>query len=396
MAILNDEKKLDKSLERYYNRYNKYNEKVLKLLGETIKKIGKMQPSEVHRLAQQLKYSDDIDKLIKELADLTDMSIEDIDKMFDKFAKENVEFAEVYYEAKDMDYTSYEDNVRLKRLVDGIKNNTKNTMKNITNTSTTGFYYKDGFGNTRFKGIRKTYEDLVDEAVYNVATGTKDYQSAMRDIMNGLADSGVRIHEDKIGYKSGYKRRLDTSIRQNVLEGLRRINSDIQEQIGNDIGADGIEISAHFPCAFDHLDVQGRRYTKEEFEDVNDNLDRPIGTYNCKHFTMQVVLGVDEPMYNKSRLYKWRKQSYETFNYNGKKYNQYEATQMQRKLETAIRKQKDRQIIARASGDKDGIRIAQQKITELTTEYNKFSKVANLDTYKNRLVVSGYKRVKTS
>lgn len=396
MAILNDEKKLDKSLERYYNRYNKYNEKVLKLLGKTIKEIGKMKPSEVHRLAQQIKYSDNVNNIINELSNITDKSIEDIDELFEKFAKENVEFAEVYYEAKEKDYINYEDNVRLKRLVDGIKEITKDSMINLSNTGAIGFVYKDKFGNVNFKGLQKTYQDLVDEAVYNVSTGTVDYQSAMRSIMNSLVDSGIRVHEDKIGYKSGYKRRLDTAIRQNVLEGLRQVNSNIQEQIGNDIGADGIEISAHFPCAFDHLDVQGKRYTKEEFENINDNLDRPIGTYNCKHFTMQVVLGVDEPMYNKNRLYKWERDSYKTFDYEGKKYNMYEATQVQRKLETAIRKQKDRQIVARASGDKDGIRIAQQKITELTNEYKNFSKVAKLDTYKNRLVVSGYKRVKTS
>ena len=88
--------------------------------------------------------------------------------------------------------------------------------------------------------------------------------------------------------------------------------------------------------------------------------------------------------------------SLEKVSYKGKEYTKYEATQVQRKLETAIRKQKDRQIIARASGDSVGISNAQEKITQLTSEYNNFSKSVGLDTYKNRLTVSGYKRVAKS
>ena len=393
MGIINDEKSLDKVLEKYYYRYNRYNENVLIQLGKTIKEIGEMKPSEVHRLSQQIKYSKNIDDLIKELSDITDKSVQEIKELFDKFAKENTEFSTAYKDA--INYTKYEDNIRLQRMIESISNLTSNTMRNITNTSAIGFYYKDTFGNVKFRDLKSTYLNLIDEAVYNVSTGTIDYQSAMRKVLNSLADSGIRTHEDKIGYTSGYSRRLDSSVRQNILEGLRRVNNDIQKQIGEEIGADGIEISAHFPCAFDHLDIQGKRYTKDEFEELNDSLDRPIGTYNCRHFTMQIILDVDEPMYNPSRLYKWRKQSYETFEYEGKKYNAYEATQVQRKIETAIRKQKDRQIIARASGDTDGVRIAQQRITQLTAEYNNFSRVAGLPTYKNRLSVSGYRRVST-
>jgi hypothetical protein len=39
--------------------------------------------------------------------------------------------------------------------------------------------------------------------------------------------------------------------------------------------------------------------------------------------------------------------------------------------------------------------MAQQKISQLTQKYNEFSKTAGLDTYKNRLSVTGYRRVST-
>lgn len=396
MAILTNEQQLDKVLERYYNRYNKYNEKMLKMLGKTIKEVGEMQPSEVYRLGQELKYSGNIEDTINELTEITDKTIEELEELFEKFAQENVEFSKVYEEYKENKTLSYDENIQLQRLVESIRTITAEKMKNISNTTTTGFVYKDQNGNKVYKDLRQTYYDLIDEGIYNVATGVIDYKSAMRNTMNGLADSGIRTHEDKISYKSGYSKRLDSAIRQNILDGMRDVNQSIQDQIGKEIGADGVEISVHFPCAEDHLDVQGKQYTKEEFDDLQSYLDRPIGEYNCRHFVMSVVLGVDNPQFSENALFKLRQRNNEEIEYEGKTYNKYEATQVQRKLETAIRKQKDRQIIAKASGDTEGIRIAQQKIAELTNEYNRFSNALGVQTYKDRLTVSGYKRVKTS
>ena len=87
------------------------------------------------------------------------------------------------------------------------------------------------------------------------------------------------------------------------------------------------------------------------------------------------------------------RESQSIIEYEGKKYTAYEATQVQRKFETEIRKQKDQQIIARASGNKELVGQSQNKINQLTSKYNDFSNKAGLDTYKNRLSVSGYKRI---
>lgn len=392
---MKDEEKLDKVLERFYNRYNKFNTKTLQMLGNVIKQFDGISPSQAHILAQELKLGFDVYKLQQELSKISGKSIQDIDKLFDKVAKENVEFSEVYYKVKNKEYVKYEDNEPLQDMVEAIKKQTNNTFTNLANSKNTGFVLEDKDGNKTFKTIPQVYNNLIDEAVYNVETGVSDYQSAMRNTIRQLADSGVKIHEEKLGYASGYNRRIDSSVRQDVLTGLRQVNIGIQEEIGTEIGADGVEISAHSPCAMDHLDIQGRQYTKEEFKKLNSNLDRPIGTYNCRHFVFQVVLDVQEPSYSKKQLNKMKRESTQKVSYNGKKYTPYEATQVQRKFESAIRQQKDRQIIARASGNDKEIGLAQQKITQLTTEYNNFSKSVGLDTYKNRLAVTGYHRLKS-
>ena len=390
---MKDDKKLELLLERFYQRYNKYNTKVLEKMGEAIKKFDGVSPTVAHQIAQELKYGTDIDDLIAELSQLSGKSIKDIEEAFDLVAEENVEFAEVYAKAKNMEFVDYKDNDQLKRLVKAIAGETNATFKNISRAKAIGFVLKDADGNKIFKDLKKTYHDLIDEAVLNVTTGVSDYQSAMRGVMTQLADSGVKIHEEKVGYPSGYNRRIDSAVRQNVLTGVRQVNITTQKIVGRQFGADGVEISAHSPCAEDHLSIQGKQFSNAEFKKLNASLERPIGEYNCRHFVFSIVLGVNQPSYSQKMLNEMNRESQSIIEYEGKKYTAYEATQVQRKLETAIRKEKDRQIIARASGDKEGVGTAQSNITVLTQKYNDFSKNAGLDTYKNRLSVNGYRRV---
>lgn len=392
---MKDEKSLDLVLERFYNRYNKFNTKVLETLGKAIKQFDGLTPSQAHKLAQELKYSTNIDELMNELSRISGKSITEIDNFFDKVAKENVEFAEQYYKINNKEYIPYKDNIQLQRYVETIKMNTYETFVNLSKSRNIGFTFKDKNNRVIFKPYKQAYTDLIDKAVYNVSTGVSDYQSAMRNTLNQLADSGIKIHEATTTYKSGYNRRIDSSVRQNILNGVRKINIGIQEQVGKEFGANGVEISAHVPCAEDHIPIQGRQYSNKEFERLNNSLDRPIGEYNCTHFVFSVILGVNIPDYNEHQLWKMRQQSLEKIEYDGKTYTKYEATQVQRKLETEIRRQKDRQIIAKASGNKQEIANAQQKISQLTNKYNDFSNRANLPTYKNRLSVVGYKRVST-
>ncbi len=69
---------------------------------------------------------------------------------------------------------------------------------------------------------------------------------------------------------------------------------------------------------------------------------------------------------------------------------------VQRKLETEIRRQKDRANIFAASGDDDGRRAAQEKINLLTKKYKDFSDAAGLPYKTERMSVAKFHRVKTA
>ena len=393
---MKDDKKLELLLERFYNRFNQYNTKVLEKLGEAIKKFDGVSPSMAHQIAQELKYGTDIEDLMAELSRLSGKSIKDIEEAFDIVAEENVAFAEVYAKAKNMEFVDYKNNEQLQRLVKGIAGETNATFKNISKTRAIGFVLKDKNGNKIFKDLKKTYIDLIDEAVFNVETGVSDYQSAMRGVIKQLADSGVKIHEEKVGYPSGYNRRIDSSVRQNVLTGVRKINITTQKIVGRQFGANAIELSLTFPCADDHAPYEGKIYTHKEFENIQSSLERPFFQWNCRHFGFQVVKGISQPQYTQKYLDQKHAQEHEEFYFEGKKINQVEANDLMRKIETSIRKNKDAQIIGRSAGNKEIVANSQQNITALTHKYNELSKVSNLPTYKNRLVVSGHRRVNAS
>lgn len=392
---MKDEKKLDLVLERFYQRFNRYNTKVLETLGAVIKQFDGLTPKQAHKLAQKLRYSTKIEELLKELSQLSGKSVREMDTLLDKVAKENVDFAEVYYEVKGKKFIPYEENKPLQRYVETIKKETMGTFKQLSKSKQIGFSLRQPDGTMIYKPLKNLFNDLLDEAVYNVSSGVSDYQTAMRSTIKQLADSGVKIHEEKATYPSGYNRRIDSTVRQNVLTGVRMINIGIQERIGEELGANGVEISHHMDCAPDHYEIDGQQFTKKEFEKINSNLDRPVGQYNCRHFVFSIILGVNRPNYTKKQLARDRERNEKGFDYEGKHYTNYEGTQLIRKIETSIRKNKDLQITARASGNDELISKAQKNISVLMSKYNEISRVSGLDTYKNRISVTGYHRLKS-
>lgn len=386
-----DNNKLKLAEERFYTRFEALNSEILQEFGKTISKFEGLTPTEAHILAQQMKNGREIDKIMENLEKASQLSRKDLEELLEIAAEENIEFANVYYEAKGMDKVSYKDSKQFQDIVKSVGKTTQGVFANLSNTTAIKLLKDNGEG--YLKGIREAYEDVIDRCVLAVSTGQNNYQKAMYDTIKQLSNSGIKKLYYENERKKPYARRLDSSVRQNILEGVRQVNIGVQEQVGKEFGADGVEISAHSPCASDHIFIQGNQYTKKQFNKINANLKRPIGTLNCTHFVFSIVLGVSSPSYTQKQLNQFKKESNEIIEYEGKKYTRYEATQVQRRLETKIRQQKDLQITSKASGNKEGVRTAQQNITSLTKKYKDFSEKAGLDTQMQRMRVVSFKRI---
>ena len=384
------------------NRINALNEDILEIIGNRIKEIGEMTPTQVHQINQMLMYNTDIDRIIQKLAEASGMNVNDIYSLFEYSAKTNQDFAKQFYKARGISYIPYAENKALKEQIRAIAKITAKEYANMSRTSAIGYTVKDLKGNLVFKDISSIYKDTIDKAILNVSQGKTTYQQEMRKIMKEIGQSGLKT----LDYESGRSMRLDSAIRQNTLEGLRTLTNQIQEQFGEEFGADGVEVSHHINSAPDHIDtVDGKQFSLngdrvvkgklyKDFNTVNNSLDRQVSTLNCRHYIFSIVLGVNKPQYTDKRLEEDKKKNKQGFDFEGKHYSNYEGEQLQRLIEREIRKQKDIQILAKASGDKELTLQAQTKITQLTTKYKQLCNASGLpNQLKTRASIVGYKRI---
>lgn len=397
----------EKLLSVFDKRFQDYNTKVLEELGNVIKQFKDLTPSQAYKLGQQLKYNTTIKDLLDELSKISGLSVKDLKAILEKVAKENISFADVYYKARGLGTPIYSENKALQRLVFSVYSISGKEFKNIAKS--TGFRLLGDNGEPLLLDIDETYKYVIDKCVIAISQGKETYQQSMRSTLKQLSSSGVR----KIEYESGYSRRLDTSIRQNILDSMRQVSNESQQLFGKEFDSDGIEISVHEMPAPDHELVQGRQFSNKEFENFQNDrkaIDytgmvfepeyeghdrRSISEYNCYHYIFSIVLGVSKPQYSNKQLQEIIDNKNKTFEFDGKTYNMYDGTQLQRRIEIAIRQEKDTQILARASGDEDLVLQSQTKITQLNTKYKQLSQISGLPTKKQRLSVSGYKKIST-
>jgi hypothetical protein len=405
-----DDRIINVLVERLVNRIEQGNTYILEEIGNCIKQIGTLTPSKAQQLAQILKYGGNYDKIAKKLAQITELNVKDIYDLFDNVAKENQVFAKQFYDYRNIKYIPYEKNIALQNQVRALASITANEYINLSRT--TAFVKKDIYGNSIYTNLTETYRNAIDEAVLNVSQGKTDFNSSMYKTIKELGESGIRT----VDYQSGYSRRMDSAVRMNMQGALRNLSNTLQEQFGEEFGADGVEISVHSNPAEDHEEAQGRQFSNDEFKKLQEDgvatdykgkvIDlhkeqkdgksvsfRPISEYNCYHYIFSIVLGISKPNYNEEKLEQINKENHKGFELDGKHYSIYQGTQLQRKLETEVRKAKDTQIIAKKSGNKELVDESQKRITQLTQKYNELSSVSGLPTKVERMRVSGYKRV---
>jgi hypothetical protein len=327
-----------------------------------------------------LKYGGDYDKIINELARITNMNIQDIYNIFEEVAKYDYNLSRELYEYRNIKYIPYEENIALQQRVNAIARATANTYINLSGTL--------GFNlGGQHRTIRDTYVRVIDEAVYSL--GTMSYNEVMKKTIKELGEKGLRT----VDYSSGYSRRLDSSVRMNIMDAIGNLHNEVQRIIGEEVKTDGIEISVHENPAKDHEHIQGKQYSNEAFEKLNSELERPISTLNCNHYIFSIILGLSEPRYTEQELQEIINNNEQGFSFDGKRYTLYQGQQMQRRLETEIRKQKDLHTIATASVNNELIAESQTKIRHLAKKYKELSEVSGLPTKVDRLKVEGFKRV---
>lgn len=371
------EERMQELAEQFEERFSRVCLRILQDIGETLKKTGDLTPSQAKKLQQMFTYGADVEEMTKQLARAAGTSMEDIQKLYEQAAKEEQDWSKPFYDAKGVTQIPFAENELLQNIVKAAAAVTKGELRNMSRTTTVGIRTKNGF-----QPLGSFYKKTVDEAISAVATGTMDYNSTVRQAIKDMGSSGLRVQ-----YESGYTRRLDSAIRQNIIDGVNYIAQETARQAGEEFGADGVELSAHSPCAPDHLPYQGKQYSLKEYDELQASLKRPIGEWNCRHFPYPILLGISRPANSRAELAEMERESNRKIEIDGKEYTRYECTQLQRKLETNLRYAREEKAIYQAAGQADLVREATEKIRILGNKYKEVSEKAGLPTRAERMRV---------
>lgn len=412
--MLNDEI-IDKLSERLVRRIEQGNEYILKVIGKNLRKIKDLTPQEANKIANVLKYGGDYEKILNKLSKISKLNKKDIEDIFEAVAKKETQFAKKFYEYKNAKYIPYRKNKELRDMVNSIKRITKNQYANITDTRAIGYGVVEK-NNIIVKGLKEAYYDIIDEGVLNIAQGKETFDEFLERQIEALGE-GMKViypttYVDKDGVLRHYTKRIDSAIKQQINDGLSELHTKTQEQIGKDFGSDGVEITVVINPAPDHEEVQGHQFYNKEFKnfqndkravdvkgkvyepEVNGYDRRSIGQYNCRHLAYSIIIGVNIPQYTDEQLKKIIEDNHNGFEFEGKKYSMYEGSQMQRQIETAVRDNKYKYMLAKETNSEKEINKTRSKINMLEDKYKKLNKASGLPTYTERMQLGPYDRLK--
>ena len=354
---------------------------LLRRITERLKAAGQLNEVTVQSIRALRSHGIPLDEIKAAIAEYSGMS----DKALDSLLNDVVVRNESYY--NDMitlaDVTKPDELVNISEI-QAIMKQTADEVRNITQSM--GFLVDNG---KTMLPPAKAYQWALDKAEIEISSGAISYNQAIADATRELADSGLMV----VDYESGHRDHVDVAVRRAAMTGITQVCDKYTDESAEYLDSPYVEISAHagardkpYPNPWSsHKDWQGKVY----YQSKNGEKD-PLGKYpdlvestgygevdglcgaNCRHRRHVWVEGVSERTYTDKELSNIDPPDFE---YEGKTYTHYEATQEQRRIERTIRKWKRREAAAVTDEDKLAI---QTRILRLRQTYHEFSQKAGL------------------
>lgn len=282
--------------------------------------------------------------------------------------------------------------------IESIRRQTKEELSNLT--ASMGFLVRKHGRVVEILPPAKAYQRILDNAEVDVMAGTISYHQAIENATRQLADGGLK----RIQYEADGRTHIDqadVSARRAVLTGVNQLCQKYTEQSVERLGTNLVEVSAHSGARntgdgpANHHRWQGKVYEwvkdgerKTKYPDfvktTGYGTGEGLGGWNCRHHYFPYIEGVSERTYTNEELKHIDKPPFE---YQGRTYDQYHASQKQREIERTIRKYKRRKIAAEAAGLEEEAQSANIRIRRLNQLYREFSEAAGLPMQRERMKV---------
>lgn len=299
--------------------------------------------------------------------------------IMERMATGNDQWAKRYYDATLSKQSLFRDHAGLSQALSNGMDEVIGDIRTTCRTSVMGLQGRSGV-----LPFEEEYKAIINEAAHSMAVGEAAYDQAVLNAARNLSQGGLRVV-----YESWQTRELYAAVRTNVMDAYRSTMVEMRMIQGAEFGADGVEISAHAPCAPDHEKWQGQQFTFKEYADLQSILRRPfVFGANCHHTISPIIIGITNQVYSDSELAEMREMSNEEVTFESAAGNEltmtrYEATQYQRSVEKGIRDARTQGALLDAFGSKEA-GIVKSNADALESYYVGMSKSLGLGTRMER------------
>ena len=332
---------LDHAPDRLVLLWQQVEDDILRDVARRIRKMETLTPTANWQLWRYQQVEAVRQDVVKLLARYTGKSEAEIRRLMQQAATRAMEAEDEIYYHYGLSPTPFAENETLQALLNAGYQQTAGTFANLTATT----------ANT----VSGQFEAALDRAHLKVSSGAFDYKSAVKSAVDSLADIMKYVT-----YPTGHRDTLEVAARRAVLTGVNQTAAKLQVARADEMGVEFFETTAHGGARPSHAEWQGRQfhrggavdYMGKHYPDFEAATGYGTGAglcgWNCRHTFFAIFPELGAPP-------AWTQESLEKLNardieYSGKKYTQYEISQMQRARERTVRKYKRRYLAETEAG----------------------------------------------
>nr|DAS02262.1 MAG TPA: minor capsid protein [Caudoviricetes sp.] len=235
----------------------------------------------------------------------------------------------------------------------------------------------------------KQFSKILDQAYMQVISGAFDTETAIRNAIKALAEKGI----DSVRYPSGRVDSMEVAVRRAIVTGINQTAGDMQLARAEDVDSEYVETTAHAGARPEHEVWQGKVFKLRGEEPGYPNFYEATGYgtgpglcgYNCRHNFSPFYPGLSTPAYSEEMLVEYAAKDYL---YNGKKYTEYEVSQMQRYYERARRRWKREYLMQEAAGLDTA--EASVKMRSYMEKLKDLEEQTRMPSQHDRMIVAGF------
>lgn len=361
-----DPDKLDSLPDTLVDMYGLVEIDILSDMARRISTYDYFIPAAQHQLQKLQELNAVKSEIIAALSAMTGKTQEEIVELLTEASAQAIQDDVEYYTAAEVYAPDKVNSEALHEQLNAGLRKTQQTFFNITGTT----------ANT----AGHQFELALDRAWTQINTGGFDYNTAIKNAITDLSTNGLGA----ITYKTGRVDSIEVAVRRAVVTGANQTALKTQEVLADMLGVFLVETTAHGGARPAHAAWQGKVFSRNgrvtiagvTYEDLKNATGYGsaggLGGVNCRHNFHPFVPGASRS-YSKAQLKDFEAKNIE---YNGEKFTEYEASQIQRGIERKIRAAK-RTVAALEAGGQDASEY-RTRLRELQKQYTDFTKQTGL------------------